>query len=136
MQLRLFMDRGPERGYYTKLSKSLFNSDNPEDKAMAKREFKQSGLHLNYIDGRRYLRSYLGPKIGAKGMGSAKVEAWAHGDRTLDKTAKWYPKLAYANLGMLLQIECQYLQSNFPGVGTIMAPLEYSLREAFFPALF
>ena len=37
---------------------------------------------------------------------------------------------------MLLQLECQYLQRNVPGVGTLMGPIKESLREKFFPALF
>ena len=65
-----------------------------------------------------------------------KVEAWAHGVRTLDKIAKQYPQLAYYGLGMSLQIEWQYLQRTVPGVGTMMGPIEDTLREDFFPALF
>ena len=37
---------------------------------------------------------------------------------------------------MSLQIEWQYLQRNVPGVGFLMGPIEDSLREAFFPAIF
>ena len=65
-----------------------------------------------------------------------KVEEWDHGFRTLAKISKWYPQLAYAGLGVLLQIEWQYLQRTAPGVGSLMGPIEYSLRKAFFPALF
>ena len=39
-------------------------------------------------------------------------------------------------MGMLLQLEWQYLQRVFPGVGTIMGPTEKALRDKFFPALF
>ena len=35
-----------------------------------------------------------------------------------------------------MQLEWQYLQRNFPGVGTMMGPIEEALREKFFPALF
>ena len=37
---------------------------------------------------------------------------------------------------MLLQSECQYLQRNFPGVGTLIGPIEEALREKFFTSLF
>ena len=65
-----------------------------------------------------------------------KVEALDHGVRYLPKIAKKYPQLAYAGLGMSLQIGWQYLQRTVPGVGTLMGRIEDSLRETFFPALF
>ena len=37
---------------------------------------------------------------------------------------------------MPLQLEWQYLQSTVPRVGTLMGPIEESLREKFSPALF
>ena len=64
------------------------------------------------------------------------VEAWAHGVIFLVKIAQWHPQLAYAGLGMLLQLEWQYLQSTVPRVGTLIGPIEESIREKFFPALF
>ena len=64
------------------------------------------------------------------------MEAWAHGVRVLAKIARWHPQLAYAGLGMLLQSEWQYLQRTVPGVGTLMGPIEETLRVKFFPALF
>ena len=36
---------------------------------------------------------------------------------------------------MSLQLEFQYLQRNFPGVRTLVGPIELELRETFFPAL-
>ena len=51
LQRRLLMYRGPDRGYYTEPSKSLFIAVNPEEKEAAKMEFEQAGLNLNYVDG-------------------------------------------------------------------------------------
>ena len=65
-----------------------------------------------------------------------KVEAWAHVVRTLVKTSKPYPHSEYAGLGISLQIECQYLKSTIPGVGSLMGPIDDALREAFFYATF
>ena len=64
------------------------------------------------------------------------MEAWAHGVNTLAKIANRYPQSAYAVLGMSLQLEWQYVKRTVPGVGSLMGPIEDSLREAFFPALF
>ena len=65
-----------------------------------------------------------------------KVEAWDNRVRILDKIAKWYPQSEYSGLGMLLQLKCQYLQRTVPGFGSLMGPIEDSLRDAFFPELF
>ena len=39
-------------------------------------------------------------------------------------------------MGMLLQLELQYLQRTVPGVGTLMGTIEEALREKPPPALF
>ena len=62
------MKRGTDRGYYPKLTKSLFILDNPGQEAADKREFAAEGLTLNFISGSRYLGAYLGPQ--------AELEAW------------------------------------------------------------
>ena len=65
-----------------------------------------------------------------------KLEAWSRGVYMLSKIAKRYPRSAYAGLGVLLQIEWQYLQINVPGVGSMMGPIEDTLKEAMFPSFF
>ena len=64
------------------------------------------------------------------------MEAWAHGVKVLAKITRRQPQLAYAGLGMSLQLEWQYLQRTVPGVGTLMGPIEEALREKIFPSLF
>ena len=81
------------------------------------------GLNLKYIYGSRYLGGYLGPREELETWVKPKVEAWAHRVRTLTKRAKQYPQLEYAGLGMKLHLEWKYLQSTFPGVGTLMGPI-------------
>ena len=49
-QLRLLMDLGPDQGYLPEPYKSLFISDNPEYKELARREFERVGLNLTYVD--------------------------------------------------------------------------------------
>ena len=65
-----------------------------------------------------------------------KTEAWSQGVRNLDKTAKRYPQLAHAGLGMSLQLEWHYMQMTVLGAGSLMGLIEYALGEAFFPAIF
>ena len=64
------------------------------------------------------------------------MKAWAHGVCILAKISNRYPQLAYAGLGISLQIEWQDMQRTVPGVGSLMGPIEDTLREEFFHALF
>ena len=65
-----------------------------------------------------------------------KVEAWDHRVRNLAKKSNRYPQLAYAGLGILLQIEWKYPQRTVPGIVSMMGTIEDARREVFFPALF
>ena len=109
MKLRLLMDWGPDRGYFLEPSKSLFIDNKPEEKEVARQEFEQVGLNINYIYGIQYLGAYLGAREELKEWVQPKVEAWAHGVRTLPKIAKRYPQLAYAGLGVSLHIKWKYM---------------------------
>ena len=52
-QLRLLMDRGLERTYFPELAKLFFIANNLEYKEATRREFRQVGLYLAYVDGSR-----------------------------------------------------------------------------------
>ena len=91
---------------------------------------------MNFVSVSRYLGSYLGPQEELEAWVKPKVEARAHGVRVIDKIARRHPQSAYAGLGMLLQLEWQYLQRTVPGVGNLMGPIEEALREKLSPSLF
>ena len=78
----------------------------------------------------------MGPRDELEDWVRPKVEAWSYRVRILAKIAKQYPQSTYAVLGMLLQLQWQYLQRTVPVVDSILGPIEDALREAFFPALF
>ena len=61
------------------------------------------------------------------------MEAWSHRVKVLGKIYQRHPQSDYAVLGMLLQLERQYLQRIVPGVGTLMGPIEEALREKISP---
>ena len=54
----------------------------------------------------------------------------------LGKISRRHPQLGYAGLGIALQLEWKYLQSTVPIVGTMMGPIEESLRDKFSHTLF
>ena len=82
------MDRGRDREYLLEPAKSLFIYDNLEDEEAEMQEFDQVGLNLNCVGGSRYLGDYLGPREELEAWVRPKVEAWAHGVRTLAKISK------------------------------------------------
>ena len=86
-QLRLLIEQGLDRGYFSDLSKSLFMADKPEEKEVARLKFERAGLNLNYVNGSLYLGTYLGTRGGQEDWVCPKVEAWSHGVRTLAKIA-------------------------------------------------
>ena len=134
--LKLLMKRGPDQGYFPDPAKSLFISDTLGKEEAVKREFAVEGLTLNFISGSRHLGAYLGPQKELEAWVKPQVEAWDHGVRVLGKIDRRHPQLDYYGLGMLLQLEWQYLQRTVPGVGTLMGPIEEALREKLPPALF
>ena len=105
------------------MAKSLFIAENPEEEEVARQEFERSDLNLNNLDGSRYLGAFLGTTDEIEEWVWPKAESWAHRVRTLAKISNQYTQLAYAGLGMSLQIEWQYLQRTVPGVGTIIGPI-------------
>ena len=119
-QLCMIMERGPDQGKLPMLANYLFIVDNLEEKGATRKEFKQAGLNLYYIDCSRYLKAYLGPREELEEWVRPKVEAWAHKVCTISKKSKQYTQLLYDGLGMLLQIKWQYPQMTVPGVGSLM----------------
>ena len=103
--LKLLMKRGTDQGYFTEPAKSLFILDTPGQEEAVKREFVKEGLDLNSISGSRYLRAYLGPRDQLEVWVKPQLEAWAQGVIVLGKIARRRPQLAYAGLGMSLQLK-------------------------------
>ena len=130
------MKSGPDWGYFPEPAKSLFILNTLEQEAGSKREFAAEGLVLNFVSGSRYLGAYLGPQAELEAWVKTQVEAWAHRVKVLAKIFQRHPQSAYNSLGMSLQSECHYLQMTFPGVGTLMGPIEEALRKKHFPSLF
>ena len=122
------MRRGPGRGYSPKPAKSLFISDTLEQEEASKRELAVEGLTLNLVSGSSYLGAYFGPQAELEAWVKPQVEAWSHRVRVLAKISRRHPQSAYTVLGMSLQSEWQYLQRTVLRVGTLMGPIEESLR--------
>ena len=103
--LKLLMKRGLDWGYFPEPAKSLFIFDTLGQEEATKREFAVEGLTLNSVSLITYIGEYIGPQKALEAWVKPQVEAWSHGVRVLGTLALWHPQLAYAGLGMLLQLE-------------------------------
>ena len=83
---------------------------------------------MNFVSVHRYLGVYLGPQAELEVWVKPQVEAWAHGVKVLAKIAPRHPQSADAGLGMLLQLQWQYLQRTVFRIGNLMGPIEEALR--------
>ena len=61
-QLCLLMDQVLDWRYFPEPAKSLFVFNNPEEKEAVRQEFDRVALHINNVDGSRYLGVYLEPR--------------------------------------------------------------------------
>ena len=67
--------------------------------------------------------AYLVPQEKLQAWVKHQVGAWAHRIRVLGKISRRHPQSYYSELGVLLQLECQYLQRIFPKASTLMSPI-------------
>ena len=109
------MKRGPDRGYFPDLDKSLLILDTPGQEEASKREFANEGLRLYFVSGSWYLGAYLGPQEELEAWVKPQMEEWANRVRVLSKIAWRHPQLDLSGLVMSLQSEWQYLQRTVPG---------------------
>ena len=75
--LKLLLERGADRGYFLKPSKTLSISDTPGQEEVARWEFAADGLVLNFVSGSWYLGAYMGPQEELATGFKPQVEAWA-----------------------------------------------------------
>ena len=83
--LRLFMERGADRGYFSEPARIIFIVDSPDKEEAVKREFAAEGLDLTFIGGSTYLGAYLTPQEELESWVKPTVEAWSQGVRFLRK---------------------------------------------------
>ena len=88
---KLLMERGLDRGYFTKLFKYLFIVETSGKDEAARREFAVKGLDILFLGGSRYLGSYLGAWEELEGGVKYQVEAWYHRVKVISKIANRHP---------------------------------------------
>jgi hypothetical protein len=130
--MSLLEELGPARGYFPEPSKSILISD-PEKQADARHHL--TGFAFKYVDGSRYVGSFIGTDEARDAWLQPQIEDWIFGIKQLAKVAQRFPQTAYCGLAKSLQMEWQYLQRVLPDAGPSFAPLEDALADFFLPSL-
>ncbi|KAL7426097.1 hypothetical protein ACHAXH_000232 [Discostella pseudostelligera] len=125
---------GPKYGYFADPSKSYYICKG-EDEAVAKREFEQLNLDINFSRGERYLGGFIGSGASKEKRLGEMVAKWVAAVETLAKVAKMFPQTAYTGFTFCLQNEWQYLQHVIADTRPFFEPLEKAIRTHFIPAL-
>ena len=102
---KIFLDRGPDRGYLLETSKYLFIEDLPTREAVMWWEFEVEVRPIKLVSRGRYLGSFMRYSDELEYLVRPLVESWVQGVCTFDKTAILNTQLDYAGLGIQLQLE-------------------------------
>ncbi|KAL7461856.1 hypothetical protein ACHAXS_002258, partial [Conticribra weissflogii] len=126
---------GPVYGYYIQPEKS-FHICSPSQLAKSKPLFDSANLHLQYVEGMRYLGSYIGDKDFFPTWIKPQIQPWISAVHDLSLAAVKYPQAAYAVFTHCLQNQWSHLCRTTPNIGPFLTPIEQSIRNSFLPALF
>jgi hypothetical protein len=130
--MELLMERGPHRGYFLEVSKSIVVCQATEREAV---EEALSAFQFDYRDGTRYVGGFVGSDEARQAWLMPQIQRWVRGVTKLATIAKRYPQSAYAGLTKSLQSEWMYLQRVVPDTAEAFEEVEKALAEVFLPAL-
>ncbi len=128
----LLRKRGPLRGYFLELSKSIVACQAKDREAV---EEALSAFQFEYRDRTRYLGGFIGSDEARQEWLMPQIQRWVRGVTKLTTIAKRYPQSAYVGLTKLLQSEWMYLQRVVPDTAEAFEEVEKALAEVFLPAL-
>ena len=134
--MRLILEKGLRWGYFSYLKKSLFLSTPPTHEASSPVALMTEVITLSYATGSHYLRDYFGTEKVVEDQVQPMVKLWSRGVRFMAKFAAQSPQMSYTGLGILLQLEWQYLKRNIPKVIDLMETIQKDITKDFFPILF
>ena len=104
--IKMLLERGSDRGYLLKKTKSIFIEELPAQEAAARREFEAEGMELKFVWGRG--GKTWGPLWGpGKSWSHGCDRKWSHGVYgvcDLGYISKRQPQSDYVGLGIFLQL--------------------------------
>ncbi|KAL7462173.1 hypothetical protein ACHAXS_002561, partial [Conticribra weissflogii] len=126
---------GPIYGYYIQPEKS-FHICSSSQISKSKPLFDAANLHFQYVEGTRYLGSYIGEKDFFPTWIKPQIQTWVSAVQDLSLAAVKYPQAAYAVFTHCLQNQWSHLCRTTPNLGPFLTPIEQSIKDSFLPALF
>ncbi|KAL7463368.1 hypothetical protein ACHAXS_003783 [Conticribra weissflogii] len=126
---------GPIYGYFIQPEKS-FHICSSSQILISKPLFDAANLHFQYVEGTRYLGSYIGEKDFFPTWIKPQIQEWVSAIQDLSLAAVKCPQAAYAVFTHCLQNQWSHLCRTTPNLGPFLTPIEQSIKNTFLPALF
>ena len=127
------MSEGPAFGYYPKASKSWLVTKS-EFASRASTLFSTTKINIS-CEGRPYLGAPIGTRQFVENFVNNKVSEWSDDVSTLADIAKSQPHAAYAAITHGLSSKWSYLSRVTKDIGSLLEPLEITIRTKLIPNL-
>ncbi|KAL7463415.1 hypothetical protein ACHAXS_003796, partial [Conticribra weissflogii] len=126
---------GPIYGYFIQPEKS-FHICSSSQISKSKPLFAAANLHFQYVQGTRYLGSYIGEKDFFPTWIKPQIQEWVSAIQDLSLAAVKYPQATYSVFTHCLQNQWSHLCRTTPNIGPFLSPIEQSIKNSLLPALF
>ncbi|KAL7463292.1 hypothetical protein ACHAXS_003674 [Conticribra weissflogii] len=126
---------GPIYGYFIQPEKSIHICSKlqiPKSKPL----FQAVNLNFQYVEGTRYLGSYIGEKDYFSTWIKPLIQNWISAIQDLSLAAIKFPQAAYAVYTHCLQNQWSHICRTTPNLGPFFIPIENTIKTTFLPALF
>ncbi|KAL7463062.1 hypothetical protein ACHAXS_003449, partial [Conticribra weissflogii] len=126
---------GPIYGYFIQPEKSI-HICSKDQISKTKPQFQAAKLNFQYVEGARYLGSYIGETDYFPTWIKPQIKTWVSAIQDLSIAAVKYPQAAYAVFTHCLQNQWSHLSRTTPNLSPFLIPIEQSIKNTFLPALF
>ena len=132
--LVILMEKGPQYGYFVKLSKTFLVLKNQEDFERAQHLFKEYDIKIT-LSGKRHIGAAIGAENFRKEYIGEKVRYWCNDVEKLALFAKDEPQAALSAFTTGLSKRWLFTQRTIENTSAFFEPLEASIREHLIPAI-
>ncbi len=133
--IKAIQNLGPVYGYFIQPEKSVHICSKHQI-SKTKPQFQAANLNFQYVEGARYLGSYIGEKEYFPTWIKPQIQDWVSAVQDLSLAATKYPQAAYAVFTHCLQNQWSHLSRTTPNLGPYLIPIEQTIKNTFLPALF
>ncbi len=132
--IKAIQNLGPVYGYFIQPEKSV-HICSKDQISKTKPQFQAANLNFQYVEGARYLGSYIGEANFFPTWIKPQIQTWVSAVQDLSIAATKYPQAAYAVFTHCLQNQWSHLSRTTPNLGPFLTPIEQSIKNSFLPTL-